>query len=166
MGETLGTMLTMTTYGTWMRGDMRGWIDAGRLMPPDPAIERADQSRMDHPMFLFDSGRLLEIGEAIGQSLQSRTPVRIYAMTIQPQHMHVVIGPTPDSLGRIVKCVKDAARWYLRAGRPIWGEGYDKQFCFDENSLRARIEYVERHNAEMGWSRRPWKFIAPPFRPR
>ena len=165
MGDTLGTMLTMTTYGTWMRGDIRGWIDAGRLMPPDPAVERADRQRMDHPMFLFDRRGLLEIGEAIGQSLQSRTSVKIYAMTIQTQHVHVVLGNTPASLGRIVKCVKDAARWHLRAGRPVWGAGYDKRFCFDETSLRARIEYVERHNARMGWARRPWKFIASPFSP-
>ena len=152
----------MTTYGTWMRGDMRGWIDAGRLMPPDPVLERADRQRMGHSMFFFDCGKLLEIGEAIGQSLQSRTPTIIYAMTIQTQHMHVVLRNTPASLGGIVKCVKDAARWHLLAGRPIWSAGYDKRFCFDENSLRARIEYVERHNAAMGWPRSPWKFVVPP----
>jgi hypothetical protein len=163
MGDSLGTMLTMTTYGTWMRGDMRGWIDSGRLMPPDPAVERADQQRMSHSMFLFDDERLLEIGEAIGQSLQSRMAAIIYAMTVQSQHVHVVLGDTPASLSGIVKCVKDAARWHLRAGRPIWGQGYDKRFCYDETSLRARIKYVERHNVRMGLPRRPWEFITPPF---
>ena len=165
MGNTLGTMLTMTTYGTWLRGDMRGWIDAGRLMPGDPVLERCDRQHMKHPMYLFDRRQLLEIGEVIGQSLLARKPVRIYAMAVQTWHVHVVVNDTPATLSEIVKCVKDAARWHLRADRPIWGAGHDKRFCFDENSLRARIEYVERHNVEMGWTRRPWDFIAPPFRP-
>jgi hypothetical protein len=163
MGDTLGTMLTMTTYGTWMRGDIRGWIDAGRLMPPDPVLEQADRRRMPHPMFLLERERLLEIGEAIGRSLQSRTSVKVYAMTVQTQHVHVVIGDTAATIGEVVKCVKDAARWHLRAGRPVWGAGYDKRFCYDEDSLRVRIDYVERHNTRMGWQRRPWEFIESPF---
>lgn len=36
MGKTLGTMFTMTTYGSWLRGDERGWIEDGKLMPPNP----------------------------------------------------------------------------------------------------------------------------------
>ena len=47
---TLGTLLTFTTYGTWLRGDARGWID-GVLMPPDPVLESADRGRMVHPPF-------------------------------------------------------------------------------------------------------------------
>ena len=156
----------MTTYGTWLRGSECGWVDAGRLMPPDPALRESDQRRMTHPAYFFDGGRLLEIGEAIGRSLLNRKPVRIYAMTVRTWHVHVVVGDTSAHLSGIVKCIKDAVRWYLRAGRPIWGAGYDKRFCFDENSLRARIEYVERHNAEMGWPRRPWEFITPSFRSR
>ncbi len=166
MGNTLGTMLTMTTYGTWLRGDLRGWIDAGRVMPPNPVLERADRSRMKHDMYLFDSERLLDIGEAIGQSLLERMPLRIYAMTIRTWHVHVVVSDTEVALGAVVKCIKDAARWHLRPGRPIWGEGYDKRFCFNEASLRARIEYVERHNVKTGWPPRPWDFIeSPSFNP-
>jgi len=134
-------------------------------MPPDPILKRSDQQRMTNPAYFFDRGQLLEIGEAIGQSLLARKPARIYAMTVQTWHVHIVVSDTPASLSGIVKCIKDAARWRLRPGRPIWGAGYDKRFCFDERSLQARIEYVERHNVEMGWPRRPWEFITPPFRP-
>ena len=28
MRETLAIMLTMTTYGTWLRGDRRGWVES------------------------------------------------------------------------------------------------------------------------------------------
>ena len=155
MADTLGTKLTMTTYGTWLRGDVRCWIDSGRLMPPDPVLERADRQRMKHSMYLFDQERLPEVGQVIGRSLMERMPVRIHAMTVRSWHVHVVVAHTPIALRKIVKCVKDAARWHLRVGRPIWGAGHDKRFCFNERSLRARIEYVERHNVATDWSPRP-----------
>jgi len=164
MGSTLGTMLTMTTYGTWLRGDTRGWVDAGRIMPPHPILEGSDRERMKHPMYLFDVNLLLDVGRAIGQSLLKRIPLRIYAMTVQAWHVHVVVSDTPVKLSEVVKCAKDAARWYLRPGRPIWGRGYDKRFCFDDASLCLRIEYVERHNTESGLPARPWGFITSPFR--
>jgi len=165
MGNTLGTMLTMTTYGTWLRGDVRGWIDAGRVMPPEPVLELRDRQRMKHPVYLFNPNALLEIGEAIGRSLLDRKRVSIYAMTVQTWHIHIVVGVTSAPMSELVKCVKDAARWHLRAGRPIWGGGYDKRFCFDETSLQARINYVESHNTANGWPPRPWDFIVSPFRP-
>jgi len=46
----------------------------------------------------------------------------------------------------------------LRA-RPIWGDGYDKRFCYDERSVRVRIEYVQRHNLAAGRPAKPWGFI-------
>lgn len=27
----------------------------------------------------------------------------------------------------------------------VWTRGYDKRFCFDEKSLRARVDYVKKH---------------------
>ena len=62
------------------------------------------------------------------------------------------ITPVPD----VVKCAKEAVRYGLRPGRPIWTDGYDKRFCFDQRTLFARIKYVERHNLERGWPARPW----------
>jgi len=55
MRKTLAVLLTMTTYGTWLRGDRRGWVDHGRVLPPDPELQGADRRRMKHPPFLFDN---------------------------------------------------------------------------------------------------------------
>ena len=44
MGSTLATMLTMTTYSTWLRGDRRGWVDDGQIFPADPELESADRA--------------------------------------------------------------------------------------------------------------------------
>jgi hypothetical protein len=159
--QTLGTLITSTTYGTWLRGDVRGWIDDGVLMPPDPVLETGERQLMSHPLFLFAPESLLAIGDAIGASLRDRQKLTVLAMTIQTWHVHFVSGSTPTRIDQIVKCTKDAARYHLRPGRPIWTDGYDKRFCFDIASLTARVWYVERHNERMGWPPRPWKWITP-----
>jgi len=86
-------------------------------------------------------------------------------MTVQTWHVHVVIPATQHDVEVVVKCFKDAARYGLRPGRPIWTEGYDKRFCFDDTTMANRVRYVLRHNEAMGWGMVPerWrKYIALP----
>lgn len=161
MGRTLAIMVTMTTYGTWLRGDRRGWVDDGVIMPPNPQLEGRDANRMKHPPFRFERDRLCDVGAMIGRSLIERMDVSILALTVQTWHVHFVIAATPHDIGVVVKCAKDAARYGLRPGRPIWTDGYDKRFCFDMNAVRGRVRYVEKHNITMGWPARPWDFITP-----
>jgi|SRR5688572_8879265 hypothetical protein len=159
MGATLATMLTITTYGVWLRGDARGWVDNGITFPPDPVREQLDQERMKYPVYKFPRDVRLEVAEAIGHSLITRLGLHIYAMCLQSWHSHIVIGATIHPLALVVKCAKDAARWHLRLDRPIWGVGYDKRFCFDLKSVKNRVGYVETHNLEDGLSAKPWAFI-------
>ena len=58
-----------------------------------------------------------------------------------------------------MKRAKEAVRWSLRPGRPIWATKYDKRFCFDEPSTRNRVNYVERHNTDIGLNARPYPYI-------
>jgi hypothetical protein len=63
--------------------------------------------------------------------------------------VHIVADYTTTDLGLIVRYYKMAGQTAIRnygfAGR-LWTKGFDKRFCFDEQSLRARINYVNRHN--------------------
>jgi hypothetical protein len=162
MGRTLGTMITSTTYGTWLRGDRRGWIDDGKLMPALHWLVANDRTRMAHEPYLFPHDRLHAIGQMIGDSLIERLGVPIFALHVGTWHVHLVVGATTHHIADVTCCMKDAVRYGLRAGRPIWTADYDKRFCFDEQSLASRIRYVERHNEAMGWPARPWDFIACP----
>jgi hypothetical protein len=164
MGRTLATMLTMTTYGTWLRGDRRGWVDDGIIYPADAELETADRARMKHPPFHFPREQLLEIGAFIGKSLTERIELPIYALHVGTWHVHLVVGATHHPIGDVVKCAKDAVRYGLMVYRPIWTDGYDKRFCFDARAAIARIRYVERHNEAHGLPAKPWPFITPnPF---
>ena len=46
--------------------------------------------------------------------------------------------------------------------RPLWSDDYDKRFCFDAQSVRSRIAYVERHNLAIGLPAKPWPEIEEP----
>jgi hypothetical protein len=37
---TLAIMFTLSTYGTWLRGDARGWVDDGIIFPPIPNYKK------------------------------------------------------------------------------------------------------------------------------
>ena len=75
----------------------------------------------------------------------------------------MVAGASSAALPDVVKCAKDAVRWGLRPGRPTWGAGFDKRYCFTMQEVLARIEYVERHNLAAGRPAKPWAFIVPPI---
>ena len=161
MPQTQAVMVTCTTYGTWLRGDQRGWVEDGQIYPSNPDLEWANRNRMKHTPFIFAAEDLLRIGAMIGESLAERRSLTLLALSVQSWHVHLVDHVGMDLVERVVKTLKDAVRWGLRPNRPIWTEGYDKRFCFDQNATSARVRYVERHNEAFGWSPRPWTFLKP-----
>ena len=158
-GRTLGIMLTMTTYGSWLRGDQRGWVDDGVIFPADPPLEAADRARLKHSPYRFSPLQLFNVGGMIGRAVIERLHVTVLAMTVQTWHVHFVIGHTSHGVESVVKCAKDAVRWGLKPGRPVWTEGFDKRFCFDAAALRKRVRYVEKHNVRVDMAARPWDFV-------
>jgi hypothetical protein len=162
--DVLAIMFTMTTYGSWLRGDPRGWTLECTEMPADSTLESADRERSRHAPYAFTRSGLYSVGSMIGESLRNRLHVPIWALSVQTTHTHFIVAPAPHMPSAIAKCAKDAVRWGIRPGRPIWTKGYDKRYCCDHESLMCRIEYVEANNSEVGMPPRPWSFIEhPPF---
>ena len=155
----LATMFTITTYGTWLRGDERGWVDDGVTFPPDPVLEKCDNDRLVQAPFYFDSIERFAVGQAMGEALIERLKVDVLAICVQSWHAHFVVGPSGYGPAMIVKCAKDAARWKLRPDRRIWAGGFDKRYCFDDAAVRTRVAYVEKHNLRSGLDARPWGFV-------
>jgi len=151
-----------TAYGTWLRGDRRGWIEDGRLMPHNPPLEAHDLRALKFPPFTFDRHQWSAVGQWIGDALRTSLARHVVALTVQSWHVHFMVDLRDCDVARIVKCAKDAVRWGLRADRPIWTEGYDNRLCWDETTVRNRIEYVQRHNLSVGLPANPWAFIETP----
>ena len=161
MPRTLGTMLTYTTYGKWLRGDARRWVAKGAVMAPDLALEAADRGRLRYPPFAFPGAQRPKAGACIGRAILEMGG-QVHALHVGRWHMHFVIGYMQVPLSEIVKATKEAVRVGLGYRRAIWAAGYDKRFCFDARSLANRIEYVRKHNLEDGLPLDPWDFIVLP----
>ncbi len=106
-------------------------------------------------------------GAMICDALQTRMDVPVWALAVESWHLHAVVDPRPRNdhdIGKVVKCIKDAVRYGLKPGRTVWATGYDKRWCFDDEALRRRIEYVEQHNLRHGFPARRWPGVVPcPF---
>jgi hypothetical protein len=159
MGKTLGVMLTMTTYGTWLRGDRRGWVDDGKIMPADPGLEDMGRGRMDYPPFFLSTAQQIGAGALMGRALCERLGSPLWAMVVESWHVHLVTGPMGVPIGEAVKEIKLAVLHGLHVGRPMWSDGYDKRWCFDAQAVAGRIGYVERHNVKRGLPARRWGMI-------
>lgn len=148
MAETLGYMITWTTYGTWLQGDKRGYVKNGRIHPGSKGLMQANKQ-----LQLQDAVNLSKLEQQVVRKAIIEEAVlhgqRIYALSVQSNHIHVVVKYNLQPIQKMVAYYKKAARLALRTvgrGGKLWTRGYDKRFCFTEKSLKNRIQYVESQN--------------------
>src|SRR4030042_2968560 len=145
MAKTLGYMITWTTYGTWLQGDVRGWVEDGNTYQVYPRIEEANRKQMQHLAVRLTKGERDVVREAILGKARERKQ-KICAISVGTNHVHIVLEYVACPIPKVVQAYKNSATVSLKRnglrGR-VWTSGYDKRYCFDEGALRKRIEYVE-----------------------
>ena len=144
-----------TTYGTWLPGDERGWIDSGKsgVQPPDPDRKHAASLLMaEEPVILSQLQRAV-IEQTIAEHCRIRNWT-LHAVKARTNHIHVVVSTdvNPDEVMKQFKAwcsrkLSDAAglteQVAKRAGRRHWfTEGGDKEIVADETYLENAIRYV------------------------
>lgn len=143
----LGYMLTWTTYGTWLQGDLRGYVKDGRTFGENVGLRAANEAALvARPVKLSRHqkevvrGRLLEQATRIGQEVS--------AIAVFSNHVHIVGGVVSRSIPRVVQMYKRAATNRLRdfgIGGKVWTRGYYVRYCYDEAALKQMVKYVLRH---------------------
>ena len=147
MVKTLGYMVTWTTYGSWLQGDARGFVKDGKILGENKGLEQANRKMLIGDRFKLKKEQREVARRAILLEAE-RIGEKILAISVCSNHIHVVIGKGGNSVDKVVNRFKSAAYYALRENgveERVWTRGYDKRFCFDENSLAERIKYVERH---------------------
>ena len=145
-------MLTWTTYGRWLQGDGRGYSRDGRVLGRDPGVRRANRDALKGDAVCLSTEERQIVEEAINSEARSLGQ-KIYAAAVCPRHVHLVLECNSETMETTAARYKRAATAALTSSGfegKIWTRGYDKRFCFDEKTLRNRIEYVLRHNGEGG----------------
>jgi hypothetical protein len=140
--DPLATFVTTTSFGSWIPGDIRGYVDNGQLLPPMPQLAAHVRRNMKHPMVLFSPDEQ----DALFEALQSGSTEFNYQLTdavVERTHLHWIIGHN-DSVAEMVGRLKTRMRQRLNRGR-IWTEGFSHRLLFTDESLYQARQYLTRH---------------------
>jgi REP element-mobilizing transposase RayT len=147
MSKMIGYMVTWTTYGSWLQGDNRGYVKHGKIMPGNQQIllasrrqQRTETIKLNPEQRAIVHQAILDEAKRIGQTID--------ALAVCEHHVHIVARPCQESIPQIVSRYKNVAMFALCKNAEvnrIWTRGFDKRFCFTEEDLKHRIDYVNKH---------------------
>jgi REP element-mobilizing transposase RayT len=148
MSKLVGYMVTWTTYGTWLQGDKRGYVKHGRILEGNQTLlglckglQKGQSVKLNKREKEIVRAAILSESQRIGQNLD--------ILAVCTNHIHLAARPSDKSIERIVSMYKSAATRTLRSvGRsgPVWTTGFHKRFCFTEDELARKIEYIQNHS--------------------
>jgi REP element-mobilizing transposase RayT len=148
MSEPLAYLITWTTYGTWLPGDERGWVDRGTpgVQAPDPARQGAAyQQLVEAPVILDPEQRAL-----VEATVRAHCDFRhwsLHAVNVRSNHVHVVVTAPATEPKKVMdqfkawcsrrlneRAGKVQDRWWTRHGSTKW--------INDEDYFHNAIRYV------------------------
>jgi REP element-mobilizing transposase RayT len=155
MPDPLAYFLTWNTYGTWLPGDQRGWIEYRRgWQLPDPIRELEAAALMTEDACRLDQEQRKRVEAQVAETCEVRN-WRLWAVNCRTNHIHVVV--TADRKPELVRnqlkawCtrrlkelddVRRAANPRLTLRENWWAERGSQRYINDEDSLEAAIRYV------------------------
>src|SRR5947209_5032303 len=181
-------------YGFWLPNDPRGsgstevraenlrpfgpatYVTTRRSVarrPHDRAARQAAKQALTRPPVVFDGHQALSVARGFEGQVKT-SGYRVYACSILPQHVHLVIGRHTYSIEQVGRLLKQAATARLEAdGRhpfargadgklpSAWGQDFRKIFLFTPDEVRRAIQYVEDNPLHEGKRRQHWPFVIP-----
>ena len=89
--EPLAYLLTWTTYGTWLPGDERGWVEKpGQFREPDIERQRQALMRMTESAIVLDAEQRAIVESVIKKHCEIRKWT-LHAAGCRTNHVHVVV---------------------------------------------------------------------------
>jgi hypothetical protein len=137
------TFVTTTSHGTWLPGDMRGYVHKGVTLPGDPwRLELSRRLLKTPPVFFSPSDR-----DVLFESLLAACDefeCRLSDAAVEAWHLHWIVGHE-DSIEKMVGRLKTRMRQALSRGR-IWTEGYCGEPLFNDAAIEGAQQYIARHD--------------------
>lgn len=158
MDDPIAYFITVVTYGTWLPGDSRGWVEyQGGWHPPDPVRLAESAARMSRDATWLNAEQRTIVEGQVRQTCSVRK-WQCHAVNCRSNHLHVVVsaqGVKPKKIRR------DLKSWCTRRLREHAGFGADSswlaergsiRWIFDEDSLERVVIYTldgqEKQGAE------------------
>jgi len=148
MSKIAGYMVTWTTYGSWLPGDERGYVEDGQILPGNTYTLKRNMNRQKSSTVRLNAQERKIVRQVILAEAK-RIGHKIQALAVCTNHIHLLAEPHSESIADTVgryKSITTRVLWqHGRKGR-IWTRGYDKRFCFTKEELLRRVQYIENHN--------------------
>ncbi len=164
--------ITASTYGTWLRGDLRGWrsrhhrehVEGDYRHPPPPELHehRLQRSRRElkRPPIRLTPAQRAEAGQALVWVLTRQ--VQLLALACGPTHVHLLArfgtARIRPLLGRAKRHASIALTPLEMPGR-VWSRGLGIIPVKDRAHQLRVFRYVCEHRDEGAWV---WTFRDPP----
>jgi REP element-mobilizing transposase RayT len=139
--------LTWDTYGTWLPGDTRGWVEYHKgWQLPDPVREAEAAARMTEDACRLTPEQRAAVEEQIAETCRHRG-WHLHAVHCRSNHVHVVVsapGVAPKKVRKDLKawatrCLKEQFDPYRENW---WAERGSIRYVYDEAGLDEVIDYV------------------------
>ena len=150
-------LLTNTTYGTWLPGDERGWVQYHRgSQLPDPVKKLEASARMSEDACRLNDDERRLVETTIAAHCRSRNWI-LHVVNCRSNHVHIVVTAVehPDKVrdefkARCTRRLKELQQQRFaatsRRSVPVrkrwWAQRGSKRYLNDLDSLEAAILYV------------------------
>lgn len=124
--DLLATMITTTTYGAWLPGDMRGYVENSSVLPANTELlDHAKGLMEDDPVYLTADEQARAF-EAL-QHGAAEFEYILHAASIESWHAHFLVSHGAYAAWAVAGRLKTRMRQEVARGR-IWTAGYDKRY--------------------------------------
>lgn len=150
---TLAYFLTWTSYGTWLPGDARGFVDDEHNQFATPYLEGSSAVReqallmLKEPAFVLSALDRCDVEDQIRDTCALRKWA-IHALNVRTNHVHVVVAASHPAPQHVAGLLKSWGTRRLKAsgrhpGRTrFWTNQGSNRYLFDDVSLAAAIAYT------------------------
>jgi REP element-mobilizing transposase RayT len=140
----LATMVTTTSYGTWLPGDLRGYVEKGIILPGNPdRFDQAVQRMAGNTPVFFAPEQQNKLFDAL-RDAADEFQYELTDASVESWHLHWMCHHGFDSIPTMVGRLKNRMRQAMNIGR-IWTEGYYDSRLFDNTAKQSRSRYIARH---------------------
>jgi len=151
--DPIAFFLTWSTYGTWLPGDARGWVEYRRgFQLPDPILELECAARMTEDACRLRPHQRQSVHEQVAETCAHKRWV-LHAVNCRTNHVHVVLSSpvAPKTIREQLKawCTRRLNDQEVSAGVPEherrrnwWTERGSIRWIFQESDLAAATQYV------------------------
>ncbi|TWT62425.1 transposase [Rubinisphaera italica] len=147
MQDPIAFFLTWVTYGTWLPGDARGWIDyKGGWQEPDRSQERNALFQMTENACQLSPEQRQIVEKQVQETCNFRTWT-LHAVNCRSNHIHVVVSAIDVKPEKIRNDLKS---WTTRVLKKCsntnrdkwWAERGSIRYLYDEDSLFNAVQYT------------------------